>query len=351
MAFNINEVYTMLIALEQNYAPNTLFLDTFFPNTQTFPTESVLVDYRKGTRRISPFVTRGGKGVNVDRNGFTTKEYIPPMMAPKRPLTSDDLKGRSFGENMFSAKTPEQRAMEIRAKDLNDLRDMNIRRREWMAAQLMLFGEFTINGYADDGKNVVVDTVTIPDWTQKLTNSGTNVWTDASSDVYGQVQDMQKAISRNSGRNPDVAIGSYATMEKFIKNASIQDILMIPNKENLALMSIKPIIVSPGVTRIGYIQALNLELYAYDGIYEDDSNVIQQYIPDGYFIMGVSGRGSQLFGAITQLEQDGVFRTYEGKDVPKIWSEPGADSQTLRLASRSIIKPEFVDDWYTLKAY
>ncbi len=351
MTFNINDTYTMLMALEQNYAPNTLFLDTFFPNTQTFPTEHVLIDYRKGKRRISPFITRGGSSVNVERVGFATKEYTAPMMAPSRPLTSEDLNDRSFGENVFTTRTPEQRAMEIRAKDLTDLRDMNIRRREWMASQLMLYGSYTINGYADDGKNVVVDTFTIPEWTQKLTNSGTDVWSDASADIYGQLETMQKTISRNSGRNPNVALGSYATMKYFIANTGIKSALMVPNRDNLTLMSIAPTITSPGVKRFGYIQALNLEIYAYDGIYEDDNGVIQQYLPDGYFIMGVSGRGTQLFGAVTQLEQDGNFRTYEGKDVPKLWSVPGDDAQTLRLASRSVIKPEFVDDWYTLKAY
>ena len=68
-------------------------------------------------------------------------------------------------------------------------------------------------------------------------------------------------------------------------------------------------------------------------------------------IMGVSGRGSQLFGSVTQLESDNVYRTYEGKNVPKVWSDVGGDKQMLRVASKCVPKPEFIDDWYTLKAY
>lgn len=351
MAIDINNTYTLLQALEQSFPPQTLFRDTFFPDIKTFVTKTVLMDYRKGSRVLSPFVSKSGGGVNVGRSGFSTKEYEPPMMAPQRPTTNADVENRVFGENVFSTVTPEQRAQQLRAQDMADLTDMNTRRIEWMCAQLMLFGQFHAAGYADDGKTQIIDTVTYPDWTQKLTLTGTDMWTDASSDIYGQIQEMSQTVSRNSGRVPDVAIGSYATCNKILKNASIIDYLMIPNAQNMSLMSIQPKIVSPGVVRVGYIQSLNLEIYAYDGIYEDATETIQQYIPDGYFIMGVSGRGSQLFGAVTQLEQDGVRRTYQGANVPKVWNETGKDVQMLRVASKCVPKPEFIDDWYTLKAY
>ncbi|MBP2655884.1 MAG: Phage major capsid protein [Firmicutes bacterium] len=351
MTININNTYDLLQALTQSFPPQTLFRDTFFPDIKTFVTKAVLMDYRKGNRKMAPFVSKGGSGVNVDRTGYSTKEYEPPMMAPERPTTNDDVEGRAFGENVFSTMTPEQRAQQLRAQDLADLIDMNTRRIEWMCAQLMLYGQFDVNGYADDGKTSIIDTVTYSDWTQKLTLSGTDMWTDTSADIYGVMQEMSQAISRNSGRVPDIAIGSYAICNKIIKNASILEYLMIPNAQNMSLMSIQPRIVSPGVVRIGYIQSLNLEIYAYDGIYEDADGETQQYIPDGYFIMGVSGRGSQLFGAVTQLEQDGVRRTYQGANVPKVWNETGKDVQMIRIASKCVPKPEFIDDWYTLKAY
>ena len=273
-------------------------------------------------------------------------------MAPQRSTTNDDVEQRAFGENVFSTQTPEQRAMALRAKDMADLQDMNKRRVEWMCAQLMLFGKFDVMGYADDDKTPIIDTVTYPDWTQKLTLiSDTDKWTSAGADIYGQIQTGSKTVARNSGRVPDVAIGSYETCNKILKNASILQYLLIPNATNLSLMSIQPRIIAPGVTRIGFIQSLNLEVYAYDGVYQDDAGELQQYIPDGYFIMGVSGRGSQLFGAVTQLEEDGVRRTYEGKDVPKVWNETGRDTQMIRVASKCVPKPEFIDDWYTIKAY
>jgi hypothetical protein len=355
MTININDTQLLLAALEQTFLPQTLLRDTFFPNPVTFPTKEVLMDYRKGNRVLAPFVTKSGGNVNVERTGYSTKSYEPPMMSPSRPLTIKDIENRAFGENIFSARTPQQRALEIIAKDLADLVDMNTRRVEWMAAQLMLYGEFDVAGYADDGKTQVIDTVSYSDWTQKLTLSGNDLWSaTTTADPYSNLEEMSQTIARNSGRIPGIAIMSYATKNKFLDNAKIKEVLLIPSRDNLTLMSLAPRITSPGVVRIGFIESLNLELYAYDGIYQDDSGNIQQYIPDGYVIMGVSGRGSQLFGAITQLEgPDGSdnFLTYEGKNVPKIWSEKGKDTRMLRVASKCVLKPEFIDDWYTLKAF
>jgi hypothetical protein len=35
--------------------------------------------------------------------------------------------------------------------------------------------------------------------------------------------------------------------------------------------------------------------------------------------------------------------------VPKVWSDVGSDVQEIRVASKGIPLPEFVDDWYTYK--
>lgn len=346
---NINQTQTLLAAIERSFPPHTLFRDTFFPNPVTFVTKTVLMDYRKGNRQLAPFVSKGGSGVNVDRVGFATKEYEPPMMAPQRPTTTGDLEARGFGENVFSTQTPAQREAALRAQDMADLIDMNTRTIEWMCVQLMLYGTFNVAGFADDGKTQMIDTVTYPDWTQKLTMSGTDLWSNTASDAYGQLETASQTVARNSGRVPDVAICNYKTKNAFIKNASIREYLLIPNRENLALMSIAPRITAPGIVRVGFIESLNLELYAYDGIYQDSTGAVQQYLPDGYVVVGVSGRGSQLFGAVTQLESDDVYRTYQGANIPKVWSEQGKDTKMLRVASKCVPKPESIDDWYTLK--
>ncbi len=347
MAVDLNKTRTLLEAIERSYQPTTLLLNSFFPNMRTFVTEEVDIEYKKGNRAMAPFVAPASSGVNMARVGTTMKSYKPPKMMPKRPITIENLNKRGFGEELFSTKTPEQREQELRATDMAELADMNTRRAEWMAAQLLLLGTFTAKGYSDDGMTYVEDAFTL-DWTQKDTLTNNDTWDNAGADIYGDLQFMSRTISAAAGMVPTVAICSFATSDYILKNTAIQNHLLRP-KENLSLMSIAPRIQSPEVIRVGIIESLNLEIYAYNGLYLDDDGQVKQYILDDYFIMGVPGRGRQLYGAITQMDNDGVYRTYEGRNVPKVWSEIGKDVRQIRVASAMVPLPETVDDWYTLK--
>lgn len=347
MAVDLNQTRTLLEAIERSYRPTTLLLSTFFPNIRTFVTEEVDIEYRKGNRAMAPFVAPASSGVNVARVGTTMKSYKPPKMMPKRVITVENLNKRGFGEELYSSRTAAQREAELRAIDMAELADMNTRRGEWMAAQLLISGAFTAKGYSDDGVTYVEDTFTL-DWTQKDTLTDNDTWDNASADIYGDMSFMSRTVSAAAGMVPTVGICSFATSDYLLKNTSIQNYLLRP-KENLSLMSIAPRIQSPEVIRVGIVESLNLEIYAYNGLYLDDDGQVKQYIPDNYFIMGVPGRGRQLYGAITQMDSDKVFRTYEGRNVPKVWSEEGKDVRQIRVASAMVPLPETVDDWYTLK--
>jgi len=347
MSIGFNDTRTMLAALERTKAPSTLLRDTFFPNVQTFPTRMVDIEYRKGGTPLAPFVVKGTGGVNMARAGSEMRSYEPPMSAPKRPISVEHIEQRAFGEPVYSTQTPEQRAAALRAKDLEELRDMNTRLMEWMCAQLLITGSFAAKGYSDDGKTYLVNTLTL-DWTQKMTLTGEDTWNNPGADIYGNLQDASRIVSEASGMVPAVAIGDFNVIKYLIGNASMQNWLLRP-KENLSLMSISPRIQSPEVIRVGIVESLNLEIYAYNATYTDHAGVTQKYIPSDHIIIGVPGRGKQLFGAVTQLEQDGVWRTYQGANVPKVWSDVGSDVQEIRVASKGIPLPEFVDDWYTYK--
>lgn len=101
MAIDYTSTYELLVAVERMFRPTTLFRDTFFNREVTFASEAVLMDYRKGSRKMAPFVSRNGGSVNVDRTGFTTKQYIPPMMAPSRVTSIGDITRRGLANQSF----------------------------------------------------------------------------------------------------------------------------------------------------------------------------------------------------------------------------------------------------------
>ena len=347
---NIDDTRTLLGVVERSIKPTTALVDTFFPSVQTFLTETVDVEYQKGGRRMAPFVVPGTKGVNIAREGSKIRTYKAPLMKPKRPITASDIARRGFGETIYSQRTPEQRAQELRARDMAELIDSCVRREEWMAAQALLNGSYQINGYADDGKTQVIDTVTFEGFTNKITITGdANTWNASTAKIYDDIGDASQTIRRNAGQIPTVAICSANIVEYLLSNTQIKNYLMVPSRDNLALMSIQPRLVRPELMRVAYVSALNLDVYAYDGGYEDDDGSFVPYIPDDYMIIGVPGRGKRLFGAVTQVEPDGQFHTYEGQYIPKVTVDMESDTTSLAVSSRCVLCPEFLDDWAVLK--
>lgn len=348
MAFDLNSTRTLLGVIDRAFPPNPVLINTFFPEAITYPSEYIDIEYIKGGRKMAPFVVPGSKGVNMGREGFETRSYKSPMMRPKRTITADELQKRMAGEAIYSSRTPEQRAEEYRVRDLAALQDMCIRREEYMAAKLLIEGQYTIEGYADDGKTQKIETIGF-NFTQKLTLDGANTWDKDTSDAYGNLQDASKAIRRNAGAVPTVMLCSEATSNLLLNNKSVRDKLLIPSRDNLAMMTFAPKIQSPDVIRFGMINSLGLEMYTYEGGYMDDAGEFKQYLPDNYVIIGVPGKGKRLYGAVTQIEPDGQYHTFEGRYVPKVTVDRESDTSSIALSSRCLVVPESIDDWYVIK--
>lgn len=347
---NYDDTRTLLGAVERSFKPTTTLIDVFFPEVQTFSTEYVDMEFRKGGRLMAPFVVPGGKGVNMARTGSIIRSYKAPLMRPKRNIEPADIIMRGFGETIYSTKTPAERAAEIRARDLSELIDMCTRRQEWMAAQLLINGEYDVQGFADDGSIAHVDTISFPEFSNKTTLSGSDTWDNSTADILGALEAESQKIRRAAGMIPAMAICSSTVAKYIINNAKLRDLMLIPSRDTLALMSIQPQFVRPDLLRVGYISALSLEIFTYDGGYLDENDEFIPYIPDDYIIMGVPGRGKRLFGAITQLEADGQYHTYAGNEyVPKITADVENDVSSLAISSRCVICPEFLDDWAVIK--
>lgn len=346
------DTYTMMQALERIKPPASFLVDTFFPVIPaTAMTTKIGVEYRKGARRLAPFIVSGtgagAGGVNIAREGSKIDWYEPPMMGPRRVLSPEDVSGRAFGEGIYSSQTPAQRATQILAKDLVDLQGMIVNRKNKMAADILLTGKCEINGYASDGEVVKVDTVEFSDWTQKITPSTT--WEKAGAKIYGDIKGLSEKIQENAGMVPTVAICGRNIMDYILDNEEIMKYMAIFNNNNLSLMSFQPRITAPQVMFMGRIMSLNLELYSYMETYTDESGAIKGFIGDDDVIIGIPHRGKQLHGAVTIVEGKS-FETYAGNYVPCYRANENDNTVSLAMYSRCVLVPETVDDWGVIKA-
>ena len=105
---NINffDTYYMAGMIEEIVPQQTFFRDRYFPTPRVFDNDKVLVEYMDGDRKMAPFIAPRVGDIPVDRAGYELYEFTPPMVAPSRVLTIDELRKRGFGETMEANKLP-----------------------------------------------------------------------------------------------------------------------------------------------------------------------------------------------------------------------------------------------------
>lgn len=341
---NIYEPRTMGKLITRIPPVHTFFRDTFFKNVRTFSTKSVEVDFKKGNRALAPFVHPKVGGKTVPNRGYQTKSYTPVLIAPNKITTIDDLMERSAGENPYSGRTPAERAVEKMAEDFKELAEMIVRREEWMAATAIFTGQIPIIG---EGLNEVIDfgfsnTETIVTDSKK--------WSGADADPLADLERWRKTVQKEGFVNCNICVMASDVASAFVNNAKVQKAL---DTKAYDLAVIKPRELPNGVTYIGTINKLGLDIYEYNEWYLDDwtnpeAPEQKPLVPDGTVALLSTGANySMYYGAITLLdEKNDTFHTVEGNRVPETWTERRPSRRFLQVNSKPLPVPHEVNSWF-----
>lgn len=343
--FNIFDTHHLLASVEQLPPLHTFLLDRYFPTnaaSDVFATTDVLVEYKKGSKKASPFVAPRKGGITILRDGYSMKRFTPAHIAPKRSLTIDDLSQRGFGEALYSQLTPEQRQGVIMLADLNELRDMNARRKEAMAAEVIFTNGCIMNEYVDDLGTYEEKEVRFYDG-----ESNPSVYTPAAAwdttEESGKkiINDLAAMISMLTSRGlpatealvaPDVA-------DVILNNAYIQKLLDI---RNYNIGGVDPATLPAGAAKIARlnIKGRMIDILSYEDTYTELDGTVKSFIPAGKVAVGAPAAGRTLYGAINQVEQsDGQFHTYRGADVPKYISDATHNVREVMLSTAPLCIP------------
>jgi hypothetical protein len=332
---NLYSTRTMMRAINMALPARTFLLDTFFPTYETTVTENVDVDYKKGKRKMAPFVAPRIGGKVMDRQGFTTKTYKVPKIAPERIITQDDIKYRALGESLYSNRTPEERARELLVSDLAELDEYITRREEWMCREVLFNGKVVMKG---EGVEQEVDY----QFTNKETLSTGAKWNEGTSDPLEDLKRWRLAVIKKTGKAPNMVVMESGVVDSFLSNAQVQKLMDL---QRLNIGAIEPSVQNEAITFIGKLPSLGLEIYSYDEWYIDDEGLEQPMVPVGYILMGSRGMNKRMYGAVTQIE-GGNFVTIEGTRVPKSWVDDENEVRKLRLSARPLPVPDDVDAWF-----
>ena len=345
--FEITDTYTLLATVENIKLPNTYLADTFFPNRQAVFSDYFAIEYRESQRSLAPAIVRDSGGVNIGRGKSKIARYAIPTFGAKRVISIDDLRQRQFGEEfIFSKVTPEERQARMQAEDLVELLRLHANRRNKVAADILTTGKTTLKSYADDGRVIEQEEIDFG-WNGLITP--TTDWTDSDATIYDDLYAVSERIQESTSTIPTLAICGKNVEKYLLANKQLKEWLAIPNRENLAMLSLAPTFTDVQARFIGYLSALNLTFTGYYATYRDDDGTVKPFIPDDCLLICNPGLGTIYTGAVTLLEADGNFRTYASEYVPQYLSNIEARQISLTVYSRFLPVPRLMDDWCCLK--
>lgn len=345
MAFNFYDTHTLLASVEQLPPLHTFLLDRYFPTNAArdiFTTNDVLVEYKKGSKKAAPFVAPRKGGITILRDGYTMKRFTPSYIAPMRTLSIDDLNKRGFGEALYSQLTPEQRQGVIILGDLDELRGMNQRRKEAMAAEVIFTNGCIMHEYIDDFHHFEEKEVRFYDG---ASNPAVYVpsadWNTTEASGKQMINDLGAMISMLVSRGlpatevimaPDVA-------EVFQNN---ERILKLLDNRRVNIGGIDPETLPSGASKIARlnIKGRMIDFLCYEETYTEIDGTVKPFVPAGMIAVGAPAAGRTVYGAISQVEQsDGEFHTYPGMDVPKYLSDAKHNTREVQLSTAPLCMP------------
>ncbi len=352
---DIYSTYYMLAAVKELPPEHTFFKSRYFPtNTamDVFGTSKVLGDYAEGSQRRAPFVLPRVGSVSVAREGFSTYELEPGNISISRPLTADHLKNRGFGESLMSDKTPADRERMLLIGDLAELSSRISRTEEWLAVQTILHNGCTMR-HQTEVKDIYQD---IP---VKFYDGEDNpaLFTPAAKWEHGTAEkagnwywDVCAMIKMLTSRGlPARELLVSSDVGEFL----MEDpwILKMLDNRRTELGRIAPTELTDYVTELGVFnfRGRSLSILISDGTFTDESGKDTPYIPDGTAIVTAPDCGKGLYGAVTQLENDGDFHTYAGTRVPLHVFTIKPPVKETQLSAKPLLVPKRKSPWTVAK--
>lgn len=342
MAQNLVLDYTstpqMLEAIKQEFAPNTFLKDRYFPDEQVTDADEVLIEYKKGSRKMAPFVEEAINGKEMSREGYSAKTYKPASIKPKRSLTIDDLKKKGFGEALYHGFSKEERAAQIAIDDLKDMRDSIARRKEWMAAEVLQHNELTMKHYTDDNSKCKIKKIKFYEGSNNpAIYTPQYKWDSQNADIFADVNYIIKDLNRNGFGGSEVLMGENVSAA-LLDNKKVKEFL---DNRRYEFGKFEPAEMFEEVTLFGELNCngKKAKFIEYSAAYEDDEtgNLIPYIDPDSIVVLSPKV-GVTKYASITQIDFGATeFTTYVEKEVPLFEVKDQTRSQILQ--SRPLMMP------------
>jgi len=340
------ETRTLLAPFEQGPVVPTFLRDTFFAGREYPQTNLIEFDFRRGRRKMAPFVAPLIGGKVMERSGFETRFFRAPRIAPVRNLRIPDLEPRMFGETVYSGGTPADRAAQLIAEDAVYCDEAIARREEWMCRELLVHGKITVE--ADHGYQMIIDYLESSEGAVSNQFTPSPQWDDPDALPLDDLEAARLLTIKESGISPDIALFGTDAKSAFIRNADVQKLL---DNRRIEMGTIQPIIQNNQIVRFATVPGI--ECYSYAEYFEDDAGELFPMLPPNAVLLLSSNAGNKIiYGAFTQLEDVKTkrFVTYQTSRIPFVYGDEENGHLFYRLTSCPLPMPADVLGWRVILA-
>ena len=345
MAISIYDPRTMGKLVERMPKVHTFIKSTFFRNVETFDTQKVDVDFKKGNRQLAPFVHKKIGGATIENEGFQTNTYEPPLVAPNKITTVDDILKRTPGESLYNGKSPNQRAVEKMQRDFSELDEMVTRREEWMCCQALFTGKIPI--LDKDGKAIQAEIDF--NFTNKVVLKDAEKWNKSQGGKIKQLKEWRKQVQKTGFVNCNVCLMGADALEAFLTDEEVMKVLDVKRYE---VAVIAPKELPNGATYVGTIHEIAMDIYTYNEWYLDnwtnkDKPEDKPLLPANIVaLLSTEATYSMYYGAVGIVDEAGkTIAVAEGTRIPEQWVERKPARRFLQLNSAPLCVPHEVDSW------
>lgn len=316
--------------------PQSFLLDKFFTQVSQSEEEIIYFDVEPGVRRMAPFVSPLVEGKLVEGQGFTTSNFTPAYIKDKRVFDPKKPLRRAIGEQIGGKMSAADRAQLNLVRELLDQTQMLTRRLEWMGAQSLIAGQYTVSGEGFKPVNINFGR----DASLTIQLAGGNTWnwgTNPNVTPDQNISDWCLTVLQKSGAViTDIVFDPTAWKQlKQYNDKSATKFIDLARAKDVDI-NLDPLLYTPkkGGQFMGTMGMLRLWVYA---DWYTDSNGTEQPMLPANTVIGCCDdlMGVRHFGAIADEEAD--FQAVQM--WAKSWLKKDPAQRLLLMQSAPLVVP------------
>jgi hypothetical protein len=305
---------SMLAALNLVPPVKRFLTNTFFSQVEQHDTDTIDIDVTRGGRRMAPFVHAAHEGKPKQRAGFKTLTYRIPYIKELFTLSAHEILQRQPGQGLWDpGLSPAAQALQKMAVEMKESSDSIDRRVEWMCAQLLSTGSVRCVG---EGTDETIDFL-LPT-AHNITLSGAALWSaPTTATPLTNLRNWKRIQSQKGKVTTDFIFGTDAYDAFMTNTAEVKGVNSMFDKTRITIGQIDPQMQADGVTYVGRINEIGVDIWVYEEWYADDqADNKEKPMIDPKKVIGIarSARRTLHYGAIKDLDATGAFAKF-----PKSW--------------------------------